>query len=59
MILVYKKGDRYSCYNYIGITAKYSYKVVSKILFKCLEPLGDKSIGEYQDEFRKQKSTSN
>lgn len=48
MILVYKKGDKFNCYNYIGITLiNTAYKVVSKILFKCFEPLRDKCIGEY------------
>lgn len=58
IIPLYKKGDKLDCNNYRGISLLNSvYKIFSKILLKRLEPIADRCIGEYQNGFRKGKST--
>jgi len=42
---------------YIGLGILKKYKVFSKILLRCFEPIADKCIGENQCGFQKVKST--
>lgn len=56
---LYKKGDRFNCANYRGITLlSVVYKVLSTVLLNRIKPFAEKAIGEYQCGFRSGRSTT-
>lgn len=56
---LFKKGDKFNCANYRGITLISSvYKVLSGILKQRITPLAEKQLGNYQCGFRAGKSTT-
>ena len=56
---IHKKGHRFDCSNYRGITLlNTAYKVLSRILFSRLRQLTDAFFGEYQGGFREGRSTT-
>lgn len=55
---LHKKGDKFQCSNYRGITLISSvYKVLSGILKRRITPIAEKELGGYQGGFRSGKST--
>ncbi|XP_055632884.1 uncharacterized protein LOC129773308 [Toxorhynchites rutilus septentrionalis] len=49
---IYKKGDRFECGNYRGITlTNAAYKVLSQILTRRLSPIAKGFVGQYQAGF--------
>ncbi|XP_055622546.1 uncharacterized protein LOC129766114 [Toxorhynchites rutilus septentrionalis] len=49
---IYKKGDRFECGNYRGITlTNTAYKVLSQILTRRLSPIAKGFVGQYQAGF--------
>ena len=56
---IYKKGHRFDCSNYRGITLLNSaYKILSRILFQRLRPLQEVFVGEYHCGFQVGRSTT-
>ena len=56
---IFKKGDKFQCSNYKGITLISTvYKVLSGILKGRIAPLAEKEIGSYQCGLRAGKSTT-
>jgi sorting nexin-29 len=55
---IYKKGDKLMCDNYRGISLlSTTYKIVTYIIRKRLEPIVEQVIQEHQAEFQKGRST--
>jgi len=55
---VHKKGDRYVCSNYRGITLlDATYKVLSNVIYAKILPYAEHLVGEYQSGFKPNRST--
>jgi hypothetical protein len=56
---IYTKGDNTDCSNYSGISLlPTTYKILSNILLSRLTPYAEKSIGDHQCGFRRNRSTT-
>jgi len=56
---IYKKGDKTECINYRGISLlSTTYKILSNILLSKLTPHAKEIIGDHQQGFRRNSSTT-
>ena len=56
---IHKKGDKRDCKNYRGISLlNVIYKIFSNALYKRMEPVAEKILGDYQCGFRRNRSTT-
>ena len=57
IVSIYKKGDRERCENYRGIAlGNAAYKILSNIILGKMKPYIGKITGDYQNEFRDERS---
>lgn len=59
IVAIYKKGDQEDCKNYRGITLlRATYEISSTIIHRRLRNTTKSTIGQYQCDFKKGKSTT-